>query len=90
MKSISLDIKTGCETPKANDESKKDTNEAKEIYFYILYLLKEEEKEFIFTKYETEPKKIYAKVIKGENGKYLYEKVFKITKNQKKKEEKKK
>ena len=83
---------TSLPTPMNNDETKKNINEEKELYFLILYRMKaqEKDKDFIFTKYEMEPQKIYAKEIKAQNGTYLYEKVFKIKKIFKKKDEKKK
>jgi len=71
-------------TPSGNEKNKviSKNEKSKNIYFIILYRRKEKEneKDFIFTKYETEPKKIYCKEIEGENGTFLYEKVFKLEK----------
>ena len=80
-------------TPTSNPESKKDTAIIeKDIYFFISYPRKEKEKEkdFIFTKYEKEPIKIYSREIEGKNGTFLYEKCFKLKKKFQKKEENKK
>ena len=77
------------------NETTKDTSsgeKSNEIYFCILYPRneKEKDKDFIFTKYESEPQKIYSKEIPLTNGNYLYEKVFKLKRKIKKKEENKK
>ena len=60
--------------------------DAKELYFIISYTRKEKEQEidFIFTKIENKPKNIYNKELEGQNKTYLYEKVFKFYKEQKK------
>ena len=73
-----------------NEESQKVKTD--EIYFCILYQRneKEKEKDFLFTKYESEPAKIYSKEINGQNGIFLYEKVFKLKRKKKKKEDAKK
>ena len=73
-----------------NEESQKVKTD--EIYFCILYQRneKEKEKDFLFTKYESEPAKIYSKEINGQNGIFLYEKVFKLKRKKKKKEDEKK
>ena len=52
--------------------------------------MKEKEKDFIFTMYESKPQEIYIKEIIGQNGIYLYQKVFRMKKKLQKKEEKKK
>ena len=60
--------------------------DAKELYFIISYTRKEkeQEKDFAFTKIENKPKNIYNKKLEGQNKTYLYEKVFKFDKEQKK------
>ena len=68
----------------------KKNEEAKEIYFLILYKRKEKEGEnsFIFINNDSKPKNIYTNEInweregEGQNKIYLYEKVFKYKKNQ--------
>ena len=76
-------------------ESKKDISSGEktnEMYFCILYPRneKEKDKDFTFTKYESEPQKIYSKEMPLTNGNYLYQKVFKLKRKIKKKEENKK
>ena len=92
--SISLTEQSSNESTSLN-ESKKDISDGEkinEIYFIILYTRNEKEnsKDFVFTKYESEPQKIYSKEIPVKNGTYLYEKVFKLKRKKKKKEESKK
>ena len=90
MSNITLVEDSSKATSKVKEESKKDIiNKEKEIYFSILYQMKEKEKDFIFTKYESKPQEIYSKDIIGQNGIYLYEKVFKMKKKIKKEEKKK-
>ena len=93
--SITLSEKSLNDDDKSSIESKKDLSKGEksnEIYFCILYPRneKENDKDFIFTKYESEPQKIYSKEILLKNGKYLYKKVFKLKRKIKKKEENKK
>ena len=92
MSSICLSEETSLSSPMNNEETKKNINEEKELYFSILYIMKEQEKdkELNFTKYEIKPQEIYSKEIKAQKGTYLYEKVFKIIKKFKKKDDKKK
>ena len=95
MTSITLHEQSIKENTPLNEESNKViSNEEKlnEIYFIILYQRKEKEleKDFVFTKYETKPEKIYSMEKEGQNGIYFYEKVFKLKRKSKKKEESKK
>ena len=96
MTSISLDEHSNKETSTLmNEESSKvlsSEEKLNEIYFSILYRRqeKEKEKDFVFTKCESEPKKIYTKEFVMSNGSCFYEKVFKLKRKPKKKEESKK
>ena len=92
--SANLDEQSSNVIKSSNEESTKNKiseENSNEIYFCILYRRneKEKEKDFSFTKFESEPKRIYSKEIVGEDGTYLYEKVFKLKRKIKKKEKEK-
>ena len=93
MNTITLEGSTPSETQNSSIKLAPGESKENEIYFMILYQRKEKEKskEFIFTKYDKEPKIIYSKEIEGKgegkNKIYLYQKVFKLKKKPKKTEE---